>query len=551
MPNTSPASHTRASGLGPFAYPAFAVLWLATVLSNIGTWMHDVGAGWLMASLSPSPLWVALVQTATTLPVFLLALPAGALADIVNRRRMLLLVQAVLALVALGLGLLVWQGGTTPLLLLLFTFAMGLGAALTAPAWQAIVPSLVPRETLQQAVAVNSVGINISRAIGPALAGLLITTVGLAWPFLINAISFLVVVAALYWWQPPASAQRRLPPEDILGAIRSGLRYAWHSEPLKATLMRAVGFFLFASAYWATLPLIAKNVLGGGAQLYGALLACIGVGAVAGAFTLPRLRERLGPDRVVAAGTLGTALAMVLFATVHHNLIAGAASLLAGLSWIAVLTSLNVSAQVALPDWVRARGLSIFVTVFFGAQTAGSMLWGQTASHLGIPAALLIAAAGAVLAIALTWRSKLQQGSQMNLAPSMHWPEPVGSAELSHDRGPVMVTIEYQIDPAQAEPFTAAMDALSGQRRRDGAYAWGLFEDNEQPGRYLEYFLVSSWLEHLRQHERVTHTDKDVQERAQHYHLGSTAPKVRHLIAPQRSAVQHNPGTQGERRSSR
>lgn len=522
------------SSLAPFAYPAFAVLWLATMLSNIGTWMHDVGAGWLMASLSPSPLWVALVQTATSLPIFLLALPAGALADIVDRRRMLLVVQTLLALVAAGLGIVVAAGHATPLVLLLFTFAMGMGAALTAPAWQAIVPSLVPKSVLQQAVASNSVGINISRAIGPALAGLVITAFGLAMPFLINAGSYLLVVAALLWWRPPARTQRRLPAEDLIGGMRSGLRYAWHSVPLKATLIRAAAFFLFASAYWATLPLLAKQVLAGGVELYGLLLTCVGLGAVGGAFCLPWLRSRLSADGVVAAGTLGTALSMACLAVIHQPAVAAGACALAGLSWIAVLSSLNVSAQVALPDWVRARGLSIFITVFFGAQTAGSMVWGQTASAWGIPAALLLAALGAVLMIPLTWRYKLHQGGQLNLAASMHWPEPVSGQEQRHDRGPVMITIEYRIDTRSAGEFVLVMDGLSRQRRRDGAYAWGLFEDIEQPGRYLEYFLVSSWLEHLRQHERVTHADQDIQQQARAFHVGDGPPRVSHLIAPER-----------------
>lgn len=534
MSRASSGAAPGGSALAPFAYPSFAVLWLATVLSNIGTWMHDVGAGWLMTSLSPSPLWVALVQVATSLPIFLLALPAGALADIVDRRRMLLCVQTAMALAAAGLGAVVALGHATPLVLLLFTFAMGVGAALTAPAWQAIVPSLVPRPILQQAVASNSVGINISRAIGPALAGVVITAFGVAMPFLINAGSYLLVVAALLWWAQPVQAQRRLPTEDLLGGMRSGLRYAWHSRPLKATLLRAAGFFLFASAYWAMLPLIAKDVLSGGVELYGLLLTCVGLGAVGGAFGLPWLRARFGADGLVAAGTLGTALSMSCLALIPQPVMAAAACLLAGLSWIAVLTSLNVSAQVALPDWVRARGLSIFVTVFFGAQTAGSMIWGQTASTLGIPAALLLAAAGAVIAIPLTWRHKLHQGGQLNLAPSMHWPAPVAADEQRHDRGPVMISIEYRIAQQSALEFTAVMDEMSRQRRRDGAYAWGLYEDVEQPGRYLEYFLVSSWLEHLRQHERVTHADQDIQERARAFHVGDEPPHVSHLIAPER-----------------
>ncbi len=534
MSSAPPGSAPDSSPLAAFAYPAFTVLWLATVLSNTGTWMHDVGAGWLMTSLAPSPLWVALVQVATSLPIFLLALPAGALADMVDRRRMLLSVQVVLALVAAGLGIVVASGHATPLVLLLFTFVMGMGAALSAPAWQAIVPSLVPRHVLQQAVASNSVGINISRATGPALAGVMITAFGVAAPFLINAGSYLLIVAALLWWRQPVQAQRRLPTEDLIGAMRSGLRYAWHSRPLKATLIRAVGFFIFASAYWATLPLIARDILTGGVELYGLLLTCVGLGAVGGAFCLSWLRARLGADGVVAAGTLGTALSMSCLALMRLPVVAGLACMLAGLSWIAVLTSLNVSAQVALPDWVRARGLSIFVTVFFGAQTIGSMVWGQTAGVLGIPAALLLAAAGAVLFIPLTWRHKLHQGGPLNLAPSMHWPAPVAADEQRHDRGPVMITIEYRIELHSASEFTAVMDEMSRQRRRDGAYAWGLFEDVEQPGRYLEYFLVSSWLEHLRQHERVTHADQDMQERARVFHVGDEPPRVSHLIAPER-----------------
>ena len=518
----------------PFASRAFTVLWIATVLSNIGTWMHDVGASWLMTTLSPSPLLVALVQTATSLPVFLLSLPAGALADMLDRRRLLIVVQAALAVVAGTLGALVWAGLAGPGVLLAFTLAMGTGAALTAPAWQAIVPSLVDRPSLQQAVAANSVGINISRAIGPALAGFLITLAGLAVPFLLNAVSYLAVVAALLWWRPPAGAARPLPPEQLWGAMAAGLRFARHSAPLKATLARAVAFFLFASAYWTLLPVIVRQVLQGGAELYGIVLGCAGAGAVLGALALPALRRTCGPDRVAMLGTCGTALTLAVLALAPLPAVAAGISLVAGASWIAVLTSLNVSAQVALPDWVRARGLSIFVTVFFGSMSAGSLVWGQAASLFGIPHALLAAAIGAVAAMLLVRRCTLQGAATLDLAPSMHWPAPVPQSDVAHDRGPVMITVEYRIDPARREGFHAAMDEVGRERRRDGAYAWGLFEDTAQPGRYLEYFLVASWLEHLRQHERVTRADQDQQEQARAYHLGPEAPKVEHFAAPER-----------------
>jgi MFS family permease len=388
------------SAVGPFRHRTFAVLWAATVISNIGTWMNDVGASWLMTSLAPSPLMVSLVQAATALPIFLLALPTGALADIVDRRKLLLVVSGVMAVAALLMGLTVLAGAMTPLLLLLFTFTLGAGAALVAPSWQAIVPKLVPREELQPAVALNSVGVNISRAIGPALGGGVIVALGVAWPFLLNAVSFLSVILALLWWKPPPSPPRHLPAERFWSAMRSGIRYARASDPLKATLIRAVAFFLFGSAYWALLPLIVRQQLGGGPALYGILLGCIGAGAVGGAFLLPSLKQRLGPDNTVAAGTLGTAAALLVFSSLHEPVAVAAASMLAGASWIAVLSNLNVSAQVALPEWVRARGLSVFITVFFGSMTLGSLLWGQMAGLFGIPAALLTAAAAAVLGVA-------------------------------------------------------------------------------------------------------------------------------------------------------
>lgn len=526
------APKEQASAWAPFAHVAFAVLWTATVISNVGTWMHDVASGWLMTSLSPSPLMVALVQAATTLPIFLFALPAGAFADLVDRRRLLIAVMAVMAVSTLSLGLLVFFGLVSAWVLLAFTFLSGAGAAFVAPAWQAIVPQLVPRSELQPAVALNSVGINISRAIGPALAGLVIASVGIAWPYLLNALSFLIVIAALLWWRPPPKKESHLPAERLWSAISTGLRYARASGPLRSTLVRALAFFLFASAYWALLPLIARQELGGGPELYGVMLGAVGVGAVGGAMFLPMFKKRLGADVLVAAGTAGTALVLVVFALIKRPEVATVACLVAGASWITVLSSLNVSAQVALPDWVRARGLSIFITVFFGAMTLGSVVWGQAATILGIPTTLLIAAAGAVFGVLVSWPAKLQQGAELDLSPSSHWPEPLVAGEIEPDRGPVMVTVEYRIDPNTASAFLTAMDDLKAARRRDGAYAWGLFEDVSTPGRYLEYFIEESWLAHLRHHERVTEADRAIQDKVLALHVGDGDPVVTHFLAP-------------------
>lgn len=417
----------RAGAWAPFRRPAFAILWSATVLSNIGTWMHDVGSGWLMTELSPSPAMVAAVQAAVMVPVFLFAIPAGAIADLVDRRGLLISVNCVMALVAVLLALAVSAGVMTPGLLLLFTFLLGAGAAFIAPAWQAIVPSLVPRAELGSAIALNSMGINVSRAIGPAIAGSVIVAVGLYAPFALNALSFVGIILALYWWRPQKPEESRLPREALISAMIGGLRYVLNSGPVKATLARAAGFFLFASAFWAILPLLARDTLSGGPELYGLLMAGVGVGAVIGAVCLPFLKARFNADSLVAGGTglMAAVLAGVAFLHIPALAIVGAG--LAGVSWITVLSSLNVSAQTALPDWVRARGLSVFLTVFFGSMAAGSLVWGQVAEIAGIPVALAAATVGALLFIPVTWRAKLNQGAALDLTPAMDWPQVAAS----------------------------------------------------------------------------------------------------------------------------
>lgn len=527
--NTS-TTPSEGTALDPFRHPVFGALWIATVVSNIGTWMQNAAAGWLMAGLTRDAFIVSLVQVATMLPVVLLGLPAGALADILDRRQLLIAVNAALTIVVAALGVLVWLGWVTPAVLLAFTFLVGAGSALIAPAWQAIVPSLVPKKDLQAAISLNSVGINISRAIGPALAGLIIGALGLAAPFWLNALSTLGVIAVLMWWRP-ATPDHTLPPERFHSALRIGWRHARHNRHLTATLMRAAGFFVFASAYWALLPLLARDQIASGPQLYGLLLGTIGVGAVAGAFLLPRLKSALGPNALVAGATAGTALALALFGLARSSSVALAAALIAGVSWIAVLAPLNVSAQVALPAWVKGRGLAIFATVQFGAMTLGSAFWGQIGKLMGLPAAHYIAAAGALACIPLVARWRLQTGADVDLTPSMHWPAPVLASAVEADRGPVQVIIEYRIAPKDREPFLAAIGELSAERLRDGAYDWDVFEDAAEPGRMVETFLVSSWLEHQRQHHRVTSADRVLQARLLRFHKGAAPPVVQHLIA--------------------
>ncbi|WP_299164177.1 MFS transporter [Accumulibacter sp.] len=526
----------RPSAWSPFGHRTFTVLWIATVVSNIGTWMHDVGAGWLMTSLSPSPLMVAFVQTATTLPIFLFALPAGALADIVDRRRLLLIVQIIMTALAGALALIVWLGRVDAITLLVFTFLLGACAAFVAPAWQAIVPKLVPKDALQPAIALNSVGINISRAIGPALAGFVIVGLGIAAPFALNALSFLCVIGALIWWRPAPTPRTDLPAEALWSGVVTGLRFAWSSTPLKATLIRAASFFISASAFWALLPLIAKNELKGTATLYGVMLGAAGAGAVTGALFMPMLRKRLSPDRMVTVATGLIALVMLAVATIRHPAVATAGCFVFGAGWIAVLSTLNVSAQIALPDWVRARGLSVYLTVFFGAMSAGSALWGQVATQATIPIALLAAAVLLVAAIPATRNAKLHQAEGLDLSPSMHWPAPIvagdGVDDRAGERRPVMTTIEYRIAPESQAQFRALMVELGEARKRLGAYSWGVLEDAAVPGCFVEYFLETSWLQHLRHHERVSGADRKLQEQILTLHRGDGKPIVRHLVGP-------------------
>jgi MFS family permease len=524
------------SAWAPFRHRAFTVIWIALVVANVGTWMYNAASGWLMTSLDPDPLTVSSVQVATTLPIFLLAIPAGALADIADRRRFLLVMEVLVTAVSALFAAFVWLDLVTPRVLLLFAFLIGVGGALSAPAWQAIVPQLVPKEDLAPAVSANSVGFNISRAIGPALGGAIIAGFGIAAPFWLNAISNLGVVGALWWWHAPQTRGQRLPAEGIGNAIVAGVRYARYNRHLRATMIRAVGFFLVGSAYWALLPLLARQQIAGGPELYGILLGAIGTGAVLGAFCLPWLKSKLGPDRVVAAGTLGTAIALLLFALARDMLTGLLASFVAGAAWICVLASLNVSAQVALPEWVRGRGLALYMTIFFGALTLGSVIWGKLASLIGLETTHLVAAGAAAAVIPLTWRWKLQTGAGFDLTPSMHWPAPITTREVEHDRGPVLVTVEYRIDQKDRNAFLGCMHELARERRRDGAYRWTLFEDAAEEGRFVETFLVASWLEHLRQHERVTNTDRLLQDAIARFHIAGT-PKVTHLIAAEPDPV--------------
>ena len=355
----------------------------------------------------------------------------------------------------------------------------------------------------------------------------------MAAPYWINALSTFAVVAALIWWRPPEPIAQSLPAERFVNAFRSGLRYARYNPDLRATLIRSAGFFPLASVYWALLPLLVRARIAGGPETYGILLGAIGAGAVCGAFVLPAA-AKLGPDRVMTGATVGTALALVLFAIAREPATGLIACVFAGISWVAAIATLNVSAQFALPGWVRGRGMAMFATVQFAGLAVGSIVWGQAAQGIGLPAVHIIAAIALVASVPLLRRWRLQTAAGLDLAPSMHWPAPVLSDDIEPDRGPVLVTVEYAVAAIDRAAFLTAMAKLASERRRDGAYDWGIYEDAAQEGTFVETFHVDSWLEHMRQHQRVTNADRVLQDAVHSFHAEGT-PAVRHLIAAQGS----------------
>ena len=407
---TSGATDTQSSGLGAFSRVPFAVMWVATTFSLTGLAISDTSSAWLMTTLNPDPRAVSLVQVASTLPMFLCTLPAGALADIVEARRFLIVLETLVVFLMGLLGAVIFSGHLTPVFLLTTNFVLGAIWSIASPAWLTTTPLLVAPRDLAGANAANSVGYNLSRAVGPALAGLAIAKLGSYSPYWLFAAADLLSIAALVWWRPSKSSRLSLTRERLICAVRIGFRHALKNKRLQATMIRTFSIYPFACAYLALLPLIARRQETHGPEVYGILLAIVSVGAVLGSLLLAAMRRRLNPNVVVAVGTCGLAAALVLFGLAHNLLLAGSAALIAGAVWTVVLSELYVSAQLALPDWVRGRGLSIFLTVIFGSITLGSEVWGLLAARAGLGPALYAAAAGTLLAIPLSWRWKLRSG---------------------------------------------------------------------------------------------------------------------------------------------
>lgn len=520
---------TSSGSFAPLAQPVFAVLWTATVLGNIGSFMRDVASSWMVTELSASPAAVSLIQVAATLPIFLLAIPAGVLSDILDRRKLLIGIQVLLACVS---GTLLWLSRANALTveyLVALTFIGGIGAALMGPTWQSIVPELVPRKDLKNAVALNSLGINVARAVGPAAGGLLLASFGAAMAYGADVLSYVFVIAALLWWKRPPAVDSGLS-EQFFGAFRAGLRYARASKELHVVLLRTAVFFLFASSVWALLPLVSRRMLNGTAGFYGVMLGAVGAGAILGALLLPKMRQRLNADGLVLTASILSAFVMGGLAFSPPQWMAVLLMLVLGMGWIIALTTLNAVAQAVLPNWVRGRGLAIYLMVFNGAMAGGSLGWGLVAQEIGVAGTLLGGAAGLLIVSFIFHRVKLPAG-EADLQASNHWPEPMLTEPVAHDRGPVLIQIEYRVRKHDVPGFLHAMQHVARERRRDGAYAWGVAEHTGEPERVIEWFMVESWAEHLRQHKRVSKADADLQAEAMRFHIGPEQPVVHHFLS--------------------
>jgi predicted MFS family arabinose efflux permease len=494
------------SAWAPLRHRLFAAMWGAQFVSNVGSWMQTVAAQWLMLTLTSSAVYVTLVQTAASLPIVLFAVIAGTIGDLVDRRRFLLITQAVMLLAAVALGLLALAGLVTPWVLLALVFAVGTGQALTSPTWQTLQPELVPPAERPQAISLGAVNQNLARAVGPAIGGLLLAATSAGTVFLVNAATFLAVIAVIWWWRStrPANA---LPREHVGEAVRAGGRYVAASPALRAILSRAGLFMFFASSVWALLPLTARSQLHLGSGGYGLLLGCVGIGALGGAAALPRLRARLTPGAQLTAGSAVLAVVALVQALVHITALVAVALAAGGMAWILALSTLNSLYQLSLPQWVKARGMSFYLVVFQGGSAVGSVAFGVAAQRIGLSPALLAAAAGLVLSPLAGLRYRFQTIPPQDLLPAGDWPAPNLAAD-GPPGGPVMVSVEYRALPEREDELLAALQDARFSRRRTGASSWRAWQDSGQPDRILEQFVVASWQEHLRQHARVTTRDQ-------------------------------------------
>jgi len=519
----------------PLRISIFRNLLIANLVSDVGAFMQSVGAAWLMTSLSSSPLYIALIQTASALPFFLLALPAGSIGDIVDRRRLILVTEIWMFAVASVLTAATFAGWMTPWLLLVLTLAVSLGDAIEAPTWRAIFPELVDKQDLTPALALNGIEFNMARAVGPGLGGLIVAAAGVGIAFLMNALSFFGVIFVIAGWKRPVR-RSSLPPETLTGASLAGIRYVRYSPGIRTLLLRSACVMFFASSFWALLPTVGKE-LSKSPLGYGFLLGFFGTGAVLGAVVLQHARSALSVETLLSSATALFGAIVLSTATLHNLIVLCLLMLFGGAAWTVFMSLFNMTVQSLAPEWVRARVLAAYLFVFQGSVAVGSALWGIVAAHTSVRLALLICSIGIGGSLLLRIPFRLPNTS-VDLRAWNHWGKPSMFQEPAPELGPVLVTIRYVIDPAKAAEFLDEIYRYERVRRRDGATRWGIFYDTEVPHVYLESFLVDSWAEHQRQHQRFTVADRELEQRVLSYTLQPT--QVTHYIHAKRGR-RHRP----------
>lgn len=534
------------SAWAPLRLTVFRNLWLATIVSNIGTSMNETAAVWTMTVQSGSPTLIALMQTSASLPLFFFALPAGALADLLDRRWVIIFAQIGAMLTALTMAALAYFGALTPALLLLTSFHLGVAAAFTVPTWQALIPEVVGRSQLSAAISLGGVSFNLARSMGPVVGGVLVAALGPAPVFALNAFSYAALIGVVAFTRMEAQP-RSTDREQMLGAMSAAIRYTRHALPMRAVLFRVAVHVFGAVAPVALLPIIIRHKGWSGSD-YGMLMGCYGLGAILVAILLlPGLRRRYSFDQVVAGATYFAAAGVVVLAFGYSRIVVGIAMLLAGGGWMAAMNTFSVAAQSAFPNWVRARSSAIYLVAVQGSFGIGAFCWGRITDRLDYPPALCAAAAWLVFSSFL-WRWRpISHLETLDLTPSNHWPGNALASEPALSDGPVLITIAYRIDPDRAREFAAAMKDLRRIRLRDGAFRCTVFVDLHDPAVYRETFLVGSWAEHLRQHQRVTMEDRRVEERVNAFHLPSEPPVVRHYLMVNLRSAGRDENSKGSR----
>lgn len=523
------ADSRRASLLDPFSSRTFLQVWSASLVSNFGNLIQAVGASWLMTSLVPSPDYVALVQASTSLPIMLLALPSGALADIFDRRIIMLIAQVLMFSVSVLLAVIAFAGAITPWLLLTLTFLLGCGTALYGPAWQSSVGEQVPREHIPAAVALNTMSYNLARTAGPAVGGVIVAAAGAPAAFVANACTYVGLIIVLILWKRPKT-EHHLPPESIVMAMSAGLRYSRLSPAIRAVLMRAIALGVLGGALWALMPLVARDLLHGNARTYGLLFGTFGVGAVIGALSSAAARNKFRNEALVRAGTIAFGSTCVIAAFSPWLPLTLAAFLMGGTAWVMMLSTFNITIQMSSPKWVTGRALAIYQMAVFGGMAIGSWWWGEVAESYGLPTALAVAGGLLICSVLMGIRARLPQAEGLNLAPSRGAPNIKPRVELGPESGRVVVTVEYRIAPANQVAFVQSMQEVRRIRRRDGARRWMLLQDLSEPEVWVERFHSPSWVEHLRRYHRFTVADQEIERRAVAFHCGPGPPRIRHLL---------------------